>query len=280
MKCDVCAIARPRRISPSEPTVSDWSDFGCSTPARSHCRLRLAAFAGRSARLGQSGARNSSSAAFILRFARRLGCLFPVASVALECSTGVDRVTRADSLLILGTGASSITKRPPGTRTSNAEYYRSHAGRCSSRDTTASNTRLLRRTDGHPPPWRCTRSSPRSCGTTPRQKFGTPRRDCSRPAMNDTRSCTCSPVPSWTRSGAPCTTSARMTASVTSPRCTRSPAPVSANAAPQRRPSATTPGSRLAGWRRRHAAPIDVLADQTARTIRRVSRTCPLVVGK
>jgi len=72
MKCDVCAIARPRRISPSEPTVSDWSDFGCSTPTRSHCRLRLVAFAGRSARLGQSGARNSSSAAFILRFARRL----------------------------------------------------------------------------------------------------------------------------------------------------------------------------------------------------------------
>ena len=50
-------------------------------------------------------------------------------------------------------------------------------------------------------PHSCTRSSPPSCGTTRRRRYGTPQCGYATRATSDTRSCTCSLVPSATSLG-------------------------------------------------------------------------------
>ena len=85
---------------------------------------------------------------------------------------------------------------------------------------------------------------------------------CAKQATSDIRSCRCLVVSSAIRSGKRCTTSARMIASVASPRCRRCPARASAGARPGQRPDAISrPVSRLVRRRERQGSAVDVRAN-------------------
>jgi hypothetical protein len=71
---------------------------------------------------------------------------------AQRVPTGPSATTPRCSPRVSRTGACSITNRAAATRTSSAEWYRSHAGRRSARAATASNTRPLSRTKCPPAP--------------------------------------------------------------------------------------------------------------------------------